>query len=428
MAPSLPVNIYFFNSLHLEAKDVFLPKKLQVKMSIFDKIADVQQSIKKFGFDGWLLYDFRKTNDLACGFLEIPSHKMLSRRFFYWIPQKGDPIKIVNRIEKSILDHLPGKIHVYSSWNELQETLASVLKGSSKVAMEYSPDNAIPYVSKVDAGTIDLVRKQGVEVVSSADLMQSYTSVWTPSQLNMHLEAAQVVDTAVAKAWEFIASHIKANKPITESDVQNFILNQFKENECVTDHPPICAVNAHAADPHYSGDSITAVPIHAGDFVLIDLWCKKNKPLAVYADITRVGVVASQPTEKQQKIFNIVKEARNAAMTLLNERVSKGEQIKGWEVDRVCRNVIINAGYGEFFTHRTGHNIGENDHGNGAHIDDFETKDLRVLLPATCFSIEPGIYLPGEFGVRLEHDVYIEADGRSLRITGGLQEELVCLL
>lgn len=293
--------------------------------------------------------------------------------------------------------------------------------------MEYSPRNAIPYISKVDAGTVDLIRSFGIEVVSSADLLQVSTSVWDEEQLQLHLEAAEVLDHAVGKAWDLIAYSLKSRIPISEYDVQQFILAEFERQHCICEDPPICAVNAHAANPHYTPDAHSNVFIKADDFILIDLWCKKKGPRAVYADITRVGVAAAEATTKQQHIFNIVRNARDAAMELLTNRFSQGIPIMGWEVDQACRDIIQAVGYAEFFTHRTGHNIGERDHGDGANIDNFETKDTRLLLPKTCFSIEPGIYLPGEFGIRLEHDVYVEADGRSVRITGGLQKEIICL-
>lgn len=397
-------------------------------MEFSAKLTSAQQFLLNSNIDGWLLYDFRKTNDLACRFLDIQADKMCTRRFFYWIPKKGKPVKLLHRIESRTLDHLPGDEIFYSSWQELEIQLGKILMGLPKVAMEYSPRNAVPYVSKVDAGTVELVRSLGPEVVSSADLLQRYTSIWTPSQLASHLEAARVLDEAVAKAWALIGDSLGSRRKITESDVQQFIMQEFARQGCIADDPPICAVNAHSADPHYSPTSSTASLIKAGDFVLIDLWCKKNTPQAVYADITRVGVIASNPTRRQQEIFNIVKAAREAAMSLLRARLDSGQSIMGWEVDQICRDVITKAGYGEYFTHRTGHNIGERDHGDGANIDNFETQDRRQLLPGTCFSIEPGIYLPGEFGVRLEHDVYLELDGKHLRATGGPQDEIFRVL
>ncbi len=395
-------------------------------MDFTGRLKEAQHSLNFLGIDGWLLYDFRKMNDLACSFLDIPKQALMTRRFFYWIPKEGSPIKLVHRIESKSLDHLPGEKKVFSAWEELEVTLSALLKGAKKIAMEYSPRNAIPYVSKVDAGTVDLVRSFGVEVVSSADLLQVYTSQWDEEQLQFHLEAAEVLDCAVAKAWNLIATSLQSNIPISEYDVQQFLLEEFERQNCLCEDPPICAVNANSADPHYTPDALNSALIKSNDFILIDLWCKKKAPRAVYADITRVGVAAAQATAKQQQIFEVVRNARDAAMELLSNRFCQNLPIMGWEVDEVCRAKIQAAGFAEFFTHRTGHNIGERDHGDGANIDNFETKDSRLLLPKTCFSIEPGIYLPGEFGIRLEHDVYVEAGG-TLKITGGLQKEILCL-
>lgn len=386
-------------------------------------ISKIQQSLHTSNLDGWLLYDFRKTNDLACRFLEIPAEKLVTRRFFYWIPAVGVPIKLLHRIEPNVLSHLPGEAHLYGSWEELEKHLATILKGAKRIAMEYSPRNAIPYLSKVDAGTIELVQSFGPKVCPSGDLLQAFTSVWSKEQLDLHLQAAQFLDTTVNKAWNFISQSLQQQKKITERDVQSFLIAEFDRAGFISEDPPICAVNAHSADPHYCIEKESGFEIRKGDFILIDLWCKKKHPNAVYADITRVAS-ASKATAKQQQIFSIVKNARDAAMALLAQRLSSGKTVAGWELDQACRRVIVEAGYGEFFTHRTGHNIGERDHGDGAHIDNFETKDTRLLLPSTCFSIEPGIYLPGEFGIRLEHDVYLEADGRNYRVTGGLQLEL----
>lgn len=384
---------------------------------------DLHERLRRQNLDGWLFFDFRRSNDLACKLLEIPHDLLITRRFFYWVPRDGMPVKVVHRIEKHSLDHLPGNVVEYSTWQELEQRLATILKGCSSIAMEYSPKNAIPTVSKVDAGTLEMIRSLGVQVESSADLLQEFTSVWTEQQLALHQAAAEILQKSVEKAWKLIAEAVSTQRIVTEYDVQQFLLAEFKSHQCVCDDPPICAVNAHAADPHYAPNRVNSSPIRKGDFVLIDLWGKKNCLAAVYADITRVGV-CGQPTEKHQHIFGVVKRARDAAFELLNKRLHEGKAIRGWEVDEVCRRVIIEAGFGQFFPHRTGHNIGERDHGEGANIDNFETRDERLLIPGTCFSIEPGIYLPGEFGVRLEDDVYLSKDGKSLQITPGVQQVL----
>lgn len=386
----------------------------------------IQAALTKAQLDGWLLYDFRRSNSLACDFLKIASGKLLTRRFFYWIPAKGEPIKIVHAIEAEALDHLPGESKLYSTWLQLEANLQAILKSAHAVAMEYSPRSAIPNVSKVDGGTIDLVRGFEVEVFSSADLLQEFTSIWDHDKLQTHLQAAEVLDRAVENAWRFIEVSLNARSTITEYDVQQFLMEEFHKHQCVTDCPPICAVNENSANPHYMPTKAKSSTIHSADFILIDLWCKLNQSNAVYADITRVGVAANKPTLEQQKIFEIVCEARDQATEFVRKRFAAAEPLMGWEVDAACRKVIEDAGYGAYFIHRTGHNIDVNDHGDGANIDNYETQDCRRLLPGTCFSIEPGIYLPGKFGIRLEYDIYIDHN-QGVNVTGGVQKSIVCL-
>lgn len=395
-------------------------------MNIESKINKIQSKLLQRQLDGWLFYDFRRCNDLACKLLEVPLSRLLTRRFFYWIPQKGKAIKIVSAIEDKILHHLPGETKTYRTWQELESLVGQAIKNLKKIAMEYSPRNAVPYISKVDGGTIDLVRSFGVEVISSGDLLQEFTSVWNEYKLNTHLAAADVLNQTVDNVWEYISQSLKFGRDITEIDVQRFILAQIEENGCITADLPICAVNEHSADPHYSPMPDHNKIIKPKDFILIDLWCKQKLEGAVYADITRVAVADSSPTEHQKMIFNVVRNAQKAGTQLIEQKLKVHQPVLGWEVDQACRNVIDKAGYGKNFIHRTGHNIDESDHGSGAHLDNYETQDKRELLPGTCFSIEPGIYLPGKFGVRLEYDVYIHPDLR-FQITGGIQNEIVCL-
>ncbi len=395
-------------------------------MGLAEKIAEAQTLLQEQRINGWLLYDFRRNNSLACEFLEIPKETMLTRRFFYWIPSIGHPVKLVSGIEPKTLGHLPGETRIYHTWRELEECLKGVIAGQSVIAMEYSSNNRLPYVSKVDGGTLETVRGFGVEVVSSADLLQKWC-VWDAEKLSLHLLAAEVVSETVDKAWDFIADSLRKKRRVTEYDVQQLIAAEFRKRQCVHEGEPICAVNANSADPHYSPSRERSQEISLGDFILIDLWCKKDLPRATYADITRVGVAASFPKEKEQRIFSIVKEARDVACDLVKERFARKVPLMGCEVDEACRRVIDQAGYGSNFIHRTGHNIDEKDHGDGAHIDNYETEDRRRIIPGTCFSIEPGIYLPGKFGVRLEYDVFIHLDG-GVQVTGGVQDSIVCLL
>lgn len=396
-------------------------------MDWINRICDVQKHLANEKLDGWLLYDFHGQNPLARDFLNLPSDLMTTRRLFYWIPVKGEPVKILHKIETHVLDTLPGKTEMFLRWQELEGCLQKVLKGSKAIAMEFSPRGAIPYLSKVDAGMIDLIRSFGVEVASSASFLQYYTCVLDEEQLQSHLDATDFLDKLAQKTWEKIADTLKKGGTISEYEVRQFIAVAFEANGYMTEGLPICAVNAHSADPHFEPKKSGSSLIQKGDFILIDLWCKKKSPRAIYGDITRVAVVADAPTARQQEIYTIVRAAQKKATDFVIERYAKGESIKGCEVDLVCRKVVEEAGYGPFFTHRTGHNIYTSDHGPGAHIDSLETQDLRELIPRTCFSIEPGIYLPGEFGIRQEYDIYLGEGGKA-RVTGGIQDKIVTLL
>lgn len=395
-------------------------------MTFKQKLPDIQLKVAQYRVDGWLLYDFRRSNSLACQFLEIPPETNLTRRFFYWIPKSGEPVKIVSAVESHVLSHLPGKIQSFRSWRDLENILSDLLSPLQKIAMEYSPRNAIPAISKVDAGTLEVIRSFGVQVVSSANLLQTYTSLWSDAQLEMHRKALAVLESGVKLAWEKISSDLKAGKKLTEYDIQQFLLKYIQDNGCISSDPPICAVNANSANPHYSPSSSEAAEIHPEDFILIDLWCKQNQPEAVYADITQVGVAAAAPTKRQQEIFDLVKSARDAATEFVREKVESRTPVFGWEVDQACRSIIEDAWMEKYFIHRTGHNIGIDDHGSGANIDNLETQDQRLLLPSTCFSIEPGVYIPNEFGVRLEYDVFIHPT-HQVEVTGNIQNELICL-
>jgi Xaa-Pro aminopeptidase len=393
-------------------------------MSFQGKLKEVQLTLSEKKIDGWLLYDFQGSNSLATQFLEIPPEKMMTRRFFYWIPKQGEPIKIVSLIEPSTLDHLPGVKMLYRSWQDLERLIGALPLKGSQVAMEYSPCNALPTLSKVDGGTIDLIRQQGAEVVSSANLLQKCTSVWSSDQLHMHLAAAEALIEIANETWEWILHSIKQGIAINEHQVQCLMWDGMKKRGCKTEDPPICAVNAHAADPHYCPSSPSSSFIQSGDLILLDLWCKQDLPQAVYADITRVGVAASKGSSQQEEIFQIVKQARENATAYIREQYENNRPLLGWEVDQIARETIVQAGYGDFFIHRTGHHIGEQVHGPGANLDNLETQDFRELLPGTCFSVEPGIYLPQQFGIRLEYDVYLDPL-RKVLITGGIQEALM---
>ncbi len=387
----------------------------------------IQQAIRDFGFDGWLLYDFRGTNPLAKRILGLSEATILSRRWFYWIPAIGQPEKLVHRIELAALDHLPGEKQVYLRWDELAWGVAALIRGSGRIAMEYSARNALPYISRVDAGTIELVRSYGVGIESSGDLVQLFESTWTDAQWQLHLEAGRHTDSAYDRAWSYIVERVRRDGSVRETEVQAVIMEHFQQNGLTTYHPPIVGVNEHSGDPHYEPLPGKDGVIRAGDFVLIDLWAKVDEPDGVYSDLTRVAFLGDRVPEKYEHIFQIVAQARDAAIALVRERFAAGQPLHGWEVDQAARQVIEAAGYGEQFVHRTGHNIGRETHGNGANMDGLETKETRRVLPRTCFSVEPGIYFP-EFGVRSEVNVFIDAE-RNVHVTAGdLQRNVLALM
>lgn len=390
-------------------------------------LPEIQSALRELRLDGWLLYDFRGSNVLARRIVGFPDSVTGSRRWFYWVPAKGDPHKLVHRIEDTVLDRLPGGKTIYLRWQELEAGVAKLVQGSGRIAMEYAPRNANPYVSRVDAGTVELVRSCGVEVVSSGDLVQQFEATWDDEQWGMHQAAAEVTNAAYDVAWSAIAEGVRRSGGIEETAVRDAVMRHFAARGCTTYHPPIVARNAHSGLPHYETGDGSDTLIREGDFVLVDLWCKLDKPRAVYSDLTRTGFVGRSVPEKYTQVFDIVAAARDAGIRFVRDAFGAGREIQGWQVDDAARGVIDRAGYGEYFAHRTGHSIGQEVHGNGANMDNLETRDERRVLPRTCFSIEPGIYLP-EFGVRSEIDVYIGAD-RTVHVTGGaLQTEVVAIL
>lgn len=392
---------------------------------MFD-LKSIQSALGELGFDAWLLYDFRGNNTLALRVLDLDGKGMASRRFFYLIPAQGTPQKLVHRIESATLDHLPGEKSVYLRWQELEAGVKALVSPYRRVAMEYSPRNAIPYVSQVDAGTIELVKSNGVTVESSGDLIQVFEAMWDDEQWQMHLEADRHNDAAFDVAWKMIAEGARSGKPATEVGVQAAIMDHFKRHGLTTYHPPIVGVGPHSGDPHYEPVPMHDSPIREGDFVLVDLWAKMDRPRGVYSDITRVGFVGKTVPAEYTKIFNIVAAARDAGVDCVRKAFADKRPLHGWEVDDATRQVIQKAGYGDYFVHRTGHSIGQETHGNGANMDNLETHDERLIMKRTCFSVEPGIYLP-EFGVRCEVDVFIDGDGE-VHVTGGPQSDVLPIL
>jgi len=391
-------------------------------------ITKIQHILKNRKIDGWLLFDFRNSNDLALEILGIKKESHLTRRFFYFIPQTGNPSKIVNAIEEHNLAHLPGEKLSYSSHNSLREQLGKALAGSKTIAMEYSPLNAIPYLSKVDAGTLELIKTFGVQVVSSADLITQFTALWSPEQYAENVPVAKALVKIAKDAFNFIKISVLARDTLNEYSVQQFIAEEFRKNKLVTDFPPIVGVNENSANPHYAPDETTFKEIKENDFVLIDLWAKRKNDSSVWSDITWVGFVGKEVPERYITIWEIVKNARDAAFDFVVKRFNVNQPVYGFEVDDASRKVIEDAGYGKFFIHRTGHSITTTLHGSGPHMDNYETKDERRLLPSTSFSIEPGIYLTGDFGIRSEIDVFIHPDGKVEQTSGVKQEEIVAIL
>ncbi len=374
----------------------------------YDRIAAVQQALRTQGaVDGWLFYDFRGSDPLSYRVLLLDSSMHVTRRWYYWIPSEGTPRKLLHRIEPHVLDQLPGETDYYVSWEQQRELLARVLHGCRRIAMQYSPLNAVPYVSRVDAGTIELVRTFGLEVVSSADLIQTFEAVWTDRQLESHQYAAAALRRIVDEAFAHVAEAVIQNRGLTEYGLQQFILGRIRKAGMVTSSAPIAAVNAHSADPHYGPGPTGSLKIQRDDLVLIDLWAKRAEAGSVYADITWTAYAGVHVPVKHREIFELVRRGRDAALEFVRTQLQAGHRPYGFEVDAACRGVIDAAGYGDRFVHRTGHSIGEEVHGNGANIDGLETHDTRRLMPRTCFSIEPGIYLPGEFGIRSELDAYV---------------------
>jgi Xaa-Pro dipeptidase len=393
---------------------------------MFD-LAAVQTALLEQKLDGWLLYDFRGLNILARRVLGFGTEAMLSRRWFYFIPARGEPRKLVHRIEPAALDAYPGSRQIYLRWQELEAGVNLLLDGAKRVAMEYVPRNANPYVSRVDAGTVELVRSFGVDVVSSGDLVQLFEACWDDAQAAMHLEAARHTRSAYDVAFTYIREKTRQGAKVRETEVQQVILDHFRGHRLVTDHPPICAVGPHSGDPHYAPGPASDAPIGEGDFVLIDLWAKCDQPRAVYSDLTWTCFVGREVPAPIQNVFQIVAAARDAAIKIVRDAFAKRQPLLGCEVDQAARAVIDKAGYGQYFCHRTGHSIGQETHGNGANMDGLETREERRVLPRTCFSIEPGIYLK-EFGVRSEVNVFVDAQSR-VHVTGGEpQTEVVALL
>ena len=386
-------------------------------------LSAIQTALRDRNIDAWLFYDHHHRDPIAYRLLGLPEKLMVTRRWYYLIPAQGEPSKLVHKIEAGHLDSLPGNKRLYSAWQELFEGVKAMLTPHRDVAMQYSPNNIVFYVSLVDGGTVEMVRGLGKNIVSSADLVALFEATWTDEQIKTHFEARDAIDSITAVAFQEIGRRVR-NGGAKEHEIQQWFLEAFRRENLVTDDPPIVAVNANSGNPHYETSADHPVPIREGDFVLLDVWAKKNTPGAVYYDITWTGLVGKAPSEKQREVFKIVSGARDAGVKTVKAAIAEGRRIAGWEVDRATRDYINKSGYGEFFIHRTGHSIGTDVHANGANMDDLEIHDERQILPNSCFSIEPGIYLP-DFGVRSEVNVLVRP--KSAEVTGKTQSEIVII-
>ncbi len=375
------------------------------------RLEAIQQMLRAQSLDGWLLYDFHGINPIARRVAGIPQDRILSRRWACFIPAQGDPRWLVHAIEWGGLKDIIPEAHTYVRYGEWYDGVREILAGARRVAMEISPGGAIPTVSRVDGGTLDTVRSLGVDVLSSADLIQIAEAVWSPGQMESHRRAVRLLMATKDLAFALIREEVAGGRFPTELDVQQFILQEFRAGDLFTDHPPIVAVNEHAADPHYAPNPRENRPIGPGDVVLIDMWARENAPEAVYGDITWMGYVGEKPPRPLRDVFEVVRHARDAVVEWADERVRRGEPVHGYELDDVARGIIGKAGYGPYFIHRTGHSLGVDVHANGVNLDNLETQDRRRLMPGIGFTVEPGIYLLEQgFGVRLEIDCYVHED------------------
>lgn len=380
-------------------------------------LARIQEALGQEGLDGWLFYDFRQSNLVAYQILGLDQQAFYSRRWFYFVPKQGEPTALISAVEAHVLRELPGQRVVFNTWQEMHKHLSSLLTRGTRVAMEYSPLNAIPYIARVDAGTVELVRTFGVEVVSSANISQRFVAQLSAEQMESHRDAGRRLIAAKDLLLEQLGADLREGADLNEYGVQQRFAELIRQQGLVLADDPLIAVNGNASNPHYSPNEQTSSPLRRGDLILFDFWAHLPAPNAIFADYTWMGFAGTRdeiPTH-QREVFELVRQARDAGIAFVRERRSAGEQVQGREADDVVRKVIVDGGYGQFFVHRTGHNIGTSDHGNGANLDNFETQDERQLLPSTCCSVEPGIYLP-EFGVRSEINLLIHE--RGVEVTG----------
>lgn len=385
----------------------------------------IQTALSDIDVDGWFLCNFHNRDPIASRILGIPLDSFSTRRWFYFIPTKGTPSKLVSKVEKKALDSLPGETKDFFSWKQMHAGIKKMLSGKKRIALNYSPMNHIPYVSMVDGGTIDLLKSFGCELVSSADLIQIFDATLTKAAYESHQAAGKKVLKIKNEAFKKIGDAIKNKVKLSEYALQQFIVRRFEEEGLTCEnHYPIVGINGHPADPHFEPTVENSTHFKAGDLVLIDLWAKLKERDSIYFDITWCGYIGKKPPKVYNKIFEVVRDARNAAKEYVIKCFDKKKPCYGYKVDDVCRKVITEAGYGNNFIHRTGHSIGTQVHGNGANIDNLETKDERRILPNSCFSLEPGIYIDGELGIRSEINVFVTTEGE-VTVYGEEQDQLI---
>jgi Xaa-Pro aminopeptidase len=388
-------------------------------------LAAIQAALETAGLDGWLFCDHHRRDATAYGILGLSARHMASRRWFYWLPATGEPVKLAHRVEPRMLDTLPGRQEHYLAWTELHQKLKAMVGGAKKIAMQYSPENNIPYIGLVDAGTVELIRSFGPTVVTSADLVQQFEATFGDDGLKSHSWAGERVQKVRDESFASMASALNSGAKVTEYEFKEQIVRRFDEEGLTCEgESPIVGFNDHPADPHFEPTQANAFTLKRGDTILLDLWARRVEPVGVYYDITWCAFAGDKPPAKYVEIFTVARDARDAAVSFVSKKLDAGTPVHGYEVDDACRKVVKNAGYGDYFLHRTGHSIGTTVHGNGANIDNLETKDDRLIVPGTCFSIEPGIYLAGSMAVRTEVDVYVTTAGKA-QIVGDIQRELV---
>lgn len=388
-------------------------------------LSRIQLAIRQQGMDGWLFYDFHNHDLLAYRILGLDARKMTTRRWYYFIPAEGEPSKLVHAIEAGKLDPLPGMKETYLPWTEQHAKLRKILAPAHRIAMQYSPLNALPSIAMVDAGTVELIRGFGKEVVSSADLVQTFEAVIDGPGFASHLEAGRRLHTIMDGAFRETARRLRTGQALNELELQQFIVDRYHDNQLICDGDyPIVAVNAHAADPHFVPAPETAFPIRTGDLLLLDLWAKLDAAGSIYFDITWIGYLGDPVPPEIGQHFQLVRQARDRAVEFARQRLREGNPPAGWEVDEACRQVIAAAGCGGLFIHRTGHSIGETAHGHGVNFDNLETRDERRLAPGLLCSVEPGVYLPGRYGIRSEINVYVNPDNELL-VTGPCQQDVI---